>query len=363
MKKWMIAVFWALLLLPNLLWLIVSPFLEEENTENRVLTAFPVFHGDNLADYPGEIEEYINDHAAFRSQLLSINAGINLVLFHSVDNVEVIPGKEGWYFYNGGSSIADYRGENLYSEEELQLIAAKVEEVWQHYHNQGIEFAVILAPNKESIYQEYMPKYYTRLSEFTRYDQLEECLNQQTHVPVIAPKQYFLENRDMLWYFKTDTHWNEAGGFVTGQMLIDALGGKSVSLDQVIIPYDYRDAGDLALLFHMPKCFLEDYFCIVHGYYENVSVESSDRTGNGMLIQTNAPNAPDSRRVAFYRDSFGMVMVNQLSKYFQHMDYYHWQGFQPEYLRENPPDVLVYESVEREFWRILDDMDKLLETN
>mgnify|MGYP005773664507 CR=1 FL=1 len=360
MKKWMIGVFWGILLLPNLVWPAVSPFMETENTENRTMAELPPLTRENFTEYPALVEDYINDHAAFRSQLLSLNAGINLGVFHSVDNPEVILGKDGWYFYNGGSSVADYRGQNLYSEEELEEIAQAVERARLYFESQGIEFAVILAPNKEEVYSEYMPDWYTRLSEITRYDQMEGCLREKTEVPVIAPLSYFLENRERLWYFKTDTHWNEAGGFVAGQMLVDALGGQAVSLDQVVIPYDYRGPGDLALLFHMPECFLEDYFCTVNGYYDQVKVETVDPVGDGMVIRTSAPEAPDERRVAFYRDSFATVMMDKISRYFKKMDFYHWQGFDPVYLEENPPDVVVYEVVEREFERVIEDMNKLV---
>lgn len=360
MKKWMIGCFWAFLLLPNLIWPLVSPAFQGENTENRVLAELPALSRENLTEYPGLVEDYINDHAPFRSQLLSLNAGINLGLFHSVDNTEVILGKDGWYFYNGGASVADYRGQNLYTEEELSAISSAVERTRRYYESQGIEFAIILAPNKEEVYSEYMPDWYTRLSDITRYDQMEKCLKEQTQVPVIAPRDYFLENRDRLWYFKTDTHWNEAGGFVAGQMLIDALGGQAVSVDDVVIPYDYRGPGDLALLFHMPEYFLEDYFCTVNGYYEDVEITTEDKVGDGMVIRTSAPDAPDGRRMAFYRDSFATVMMDKMSRYFKNIDYYHWQGFSFEYLTENPPDVLVYEVVEREFERILDDMNKLV---
>ena len=361
MKGWMFGCFWALLVVPNVIWPLVSPFMEEENTENRVLAEFPEISRENFQEYPEAIEEYINDHAAFRSQFLSLNAGINLSLFCLVDNTSVIRGKDGWYFFDNGISVQDYRGQNLYSETELVEIVSKVLETDEYFENLGIEFAIILAPNKEEIYGEYMPTWYTRLSDVTRYDQLAGSLRELTDVPIIAPKQYFLENRDRLWYFKTDTHWNEAGGFVAGQMLIEALGGTPVSVDDVVIPYDYRGPGDLALLFHMPEAFLEDYFCIVHGYYDEVEVELERPFGNEMLVRARAPEAPDERNIAFYRDSFASVMVDKLSRYFKEVDYYHWQAFQPEYIEEKLPDVLEYEVGEPDFVRLLEDMDKMME--
>ena len=110
----------------------------------------------------------------------------------------------------------------------------------------------------------------------------------------------------------------------------------------------------------MPERFLEDYFCTVNGYLEEVEVTTEDQVGDGMVIRTSAVGAPDGRRAAFYRDSFATVMMDKMSRYFAQIDYYHWQGFSLEYLEENPPDILVYEVVEREFERILEDMDKLV---
>ncbi len=361
----MVGCFWAMLLVPNLLWLLVSPWMANSNTENRVLAEFPRITADSfykdLESYPRQIEDYINDHAAFRSQFLSLNAGINLVLFRSVDNPTVIRGRENWYFFNGGASVEDYRGQNLLSETDLITIASKVLEANRHFEELGVEFVILLAPNKERIYSEYMPSCYTRLSDITRYDQLAEGLRELTDVPIVAPKSYYLENRNRLWYFKSDTHWNEAGAFVAGQMLIETLGGNPTALEDLDVCYDYRGPGDIALLFHMPDRFLEDYSCTVNGYYEEVSVIPEMPFSPAPITRTHAENAPDKRHIALFHDSFTLVMMDKFSRYFQQVTYYPWQDFSPEYLtKEELPDVLVYEVVERDIARIVSDMDELM---
>ena len=40
--------------------------------------------------------------------------------------------------------------------------------------------------------------------------------------------------------------------------------------------------------------------------------------------------------------------------------FYHWQVFEPEFLNENKPDVLVYEVVERDLGRMMEDLEKLM---
>lgn len=367
MSRWMAGCFWAMLLGPNLLWPLVSPRMENTNTENRVLAEFPKITAEtsleDLEDYPRQIEDYINDHAAFRSPFLSLNAGINLTFFRSVDNPTVIRGRENWYFFNGGASVEDYRGQNLFSEMDLITIASKVLETSRHFRELGVDFVVLLAPNKEGIYSEYMPSYYTRLSEFIRYDQLTQGLRELTDVPVIAPKSYYLENRDQLWYFKTDTHWNAAGAFIAEQMLIETLGGTPMALEDMELSWDYRGPGDIALLFHMPEVFIEDYLYTVNGYYENVEAVPELPFAPLPITRTFAQNAPDKRHIALFHDSFGLFMMDDLSRYFEQVTYYPWQDFSPEYLtKDELPDVLVYEIVERDIARIVSDMDELMQS-
>ena len=99
---------------------------------------------------------------------------------------------------------------------------------------------------------------------------------------------------------------------------------------------------------------------MVHGYYDEVAVETADVKGDGSVRRSHAPDAPDPRRLSFYGDSFVPVMLSKISRYFRDVDFYHWQSFTLQELEEAPPDILVYEVVERELGRILEDADKLM---
>ena len=83
---------------------------------------------------------------------------------------------------------------------------------------------------------------------------------------------------------------------------------------------------------------------------------------SGNIAHISADQAPDPRRIAIYRDSFGTALLAGLPKYFAHTDFYHWQAFEPEFLNENKPDVLVYEVVERDLGRMMEDLEKLMPT-
>ncbi|MEG1293511.1 MAG: alginate O-acetyltransferase [Clostridium sp.] len=361
-KKWMVTAFFALLLGPNL----VVPFVtnadsyeQTERLEKRKLAEFPTFSASDFTEYPKKMDQYINDHAAFRNSFLSLNSSLNLKLFGYADGEDVLKGKDGWYFFTGGASIPDALGTNRFSEGDLNYINSCIQKTADYFRSQGIEFLVVLPPNKEDVYREYLPAGYDRVSDVLKGEELSAYIQTHSDVPVVDPREYLKTNKDYTWYFKTDTHWNDAAGFVTSQMIIDALGGTPTSIDDVTVTYRPCKAGDLANLFHMPESLAQDTSPVIEGYLSNTQTSLTDPLGNGGIVYAETTNAPDPRHIAFYRDSFGTAISNILPKYFEHVDFYHWQSFDASMLAERRPDVVVYEIVEREEGRIPDDMHAL----
>lgn len=355
----MAAAFWICILGPNLLFPIFKNESDESTGENRNLASFPVFSFDTINSFPASVEDYINDHAAFRNRFLSLNSTINLALFRNTDASTVILGKEGWYFYNAGSTIEDFLGINRFSDQELEKISSMMQDVSDYYEARGIQFIFISPPNKENVYSEYLPDEYKRVSTPTRRDALITYLRENTSVPILDPGPYFLENQDYQWYLKSDTHWNDAAGFIASQMVIEAAGGTPVPLEQVTIEYVPTEMGDLALQFNMPERYNEETKAVVTNYYDNSEIKLEDPTGDGNIVYLSNPEALDQRRLAIYRDSFGIALSSFLPKYFANTDFYHWREYTPQLLEENPPDIILYEIVERDLGRILDDLTKL----
>ena len=112
----------------------------------------------------------------------------------------------------------------------------------------------------------------------------------------------------------------------------------------------------------MPESMCDDTKADVSGYRNNVTIHYDSASDDGSIAHISADQAPDPRRIAIYRDSFGTALLAGLPKYFAHTDFYHWQAFEPEFLNENKPDVLVYEVVERDLGRMMEDLEKLMPT-
>ena len=85
----------ACILSPNLLFPILKTTADEGTGENRSLAAFPTLSLETIDTFPSGVEDWINDHAAFRNRFLSLNARLNLSLFQFGDSQDVITGKDG----------------------------------------------------------------------------------------------------------------------------------------------------------------------------------------------------------------------------------------------------------------------------
>lgn len=280
---------------------ILKTTADEGTGENRSLAAFPTLSLETIDTFPSGVEDWINDHAAFRNRFLSLNARLNLSLFQFGDSQDVITGKDGWYFYTGlGSSVEDFLGTNRFSAGELQMLADKLQTVHDAWKEKGTEFIFLCAPNKEGVYSEFLPDGFTAPDGPTRRSELLDYLEMHTNVPVVNPYPEFKNRRDYQWYFKTDTHWNDAAGFLVSGQIIDAAGGTSTPIENVTVTYEPRDPGDLANLFHMPESMCDDTKADVSGYRNNVTSTTTVPPTMATSPTSQPDQAPDPRRLAIY---------------------------------------------------------------
>lgn len=361
-KCLMILAFWAVILLPNFLFAVTKDRFQEDNLENRLLAEMPRFSLRPFEFHPDGIEDYINDHAAFRSQFLSLYATINMEWFDFIDSQSVLKGKDGWLFFADGESLPDYQRTNLFTQEELVNFAGKVNEAESYYAARGIEFVVLLAPSKEGIQSAHMPDGFVRMPGPSRLEQLAGYLREHTNVKIIFPQDEFQERaaRGQELYYKTDTHWNAAGAFTASQQVIDALGGAAVSMDDLDVTYMDQAPGDLARLAHLPQKYAKDSSPVIGGYYDGTEVNCTYADQYRYKVENETPAAPDPRHLAVCRDSFAESMMPYFEKYFSKTSAYHYSVFDKSRIDQLDVDIMLYEVVERQLDRITDDIDRMI---
>lgn len=199
-----------------------------------------------------------------------------------IESTQVLLGKEDWLFYKStedGDPISDYQGINHYDGATMQAIADKLTNERNQFANYGIDFYILSIPNKSSVYPEYMPDTIERKDTTSRTDLLMKYLEENTDLNVVDAKPILEKaKKKKQVYYKSDTHFNQIGAFVTVQALKDKIDGKTDSLkdvkfDKVMNNY----SGDLACLCDMQDTFNDDIQYQLDAATVNTKIKSNKR--------------------------------------------------------------------------------------
>ena len=113
-----------------------------------------------------------------------------------MESTQVLLGKNNWLFYKtelDGHPLWDYMGINHFTDDELAAIAANLVSMRDGFNALGVDFYVTALPNKEIIYEEYMPDTVARVDEVSRAEQLADYIWDNTDLVYVYPKQALLD--------------------------------------------------------------------------------------------------------------------------------------------------------------------------
>jgi len=179
----------------------------------RQLAGRPVLNTKALTSYPHDVEAYINDHLGFRKMLINWNSVARVTYLKTSSVPDVVLGKDNWLFYE--PSLKDSQGSTSFTEGELLTIRNNIEERKDWLAERDIAYLIVIPPNKETIYPEYLPNTVRTVNQQTRLDQLLDYLQSNSDVQVLDLRPALLQAKAMhTVYYKTDTHWNSYGAFV-----------------------------------------------------------------------------------------------------------------------------------------------------
>lgn len=207
---------------------------------NEKLSAAPAIHDKNgnwNDSFLKDTATWFSDHFFLRQELISLNNRVSAVLFQTSGEDSVILGKDGWLYFD--STLDDYTGQNGMTDKELSAAAHNLELMAQYCREQGKDFVFIIAPNKNSLYPEFMPDYGVVSAEHDA----QKLLSRLENTPVIDLFTAYGNQKEIL-YFKTDSHWNSKGAALAADLINQCFGKGS---DYFNASYSYTDdyTGDL----------------------------------------------------------------------------------------------------------------------
>ena len=325
--------------------------------EKRVLAPLPKLASTPIGELPKSWEAYYNDHFGFRNRLVRLYNYAMVLWLHTSPSGKVILGRNGFLFYAGDDAVSYYRGLKPFSPRQLLRLQRTLEERRDWLARQGIHFLVVVAPSKETIYPEYMPRQLNRVSRESRLDQLLRHLAAHSDIEVLdlrEPLRKAKAQRQV--YYRTDTHWNGYGAFVACQEIMSRVArwhpaAKPLPLSAFRVGEWMDDGGDLATMMGLEGRLREERI-------ELAPVAPAAHTGDpGPLIRLpdgwrplpvvkERPGDGLPRAVVF-RDSFAISLIPLLSEHFSRVSYLWEWRFDVPAIELEQPDVVILEIAER----------------
>ena len=214
-----LAAFLAVCLVPSVGMLVLP---EEEAAANQTLAQPPrLFLEDGSFNFSvlDEVTDYVADHFAFRQEMITASAQLDAAVFHVSRQEDVLMGKGDWLFYQ--ETVADYLHTQPLSEQQLFGAARTLALLQEYAAGRGARLYVTVAPNKASLYPEYLPDVGEPLAGEDDVDRLVPYLQEQG-VPYLDLFTPFREQEEVL-YYHTDSHWNVRGAALAHDALIAGL--------------------------------------------------------------------------------------------------------------------------------------------
>jgi hypothetical protein len=331
--------------------------------ENRARATCPELklQRDVLAAFPARFEAYFNDSFGLRDQLIRGNNLVRVSLLGISTSSQVMIGRRGWLYYLASGAIDDLRGTHPLSQEELARWAEALEERRDWLERRGIRYLVMFAPNKHTIYPEYMPVSFRRVSRETRYDQLYRYLREHTRLELLDLREPLLKAKsEARLFYRRDTHWNDHGAFIAYQAIATALGRWYPRMDPSPLS-SFRPVGmvrknpDLSLLLGLGE-ELPDRDYTLEPRFTRQAREADPGPGLSrreipdkwpVAMECDDPGLP---RAVFFRDSFSIALIPLLSEHFSRSLYLWHCGFDAEIVEREHPQIVIEEAVERTLW-------------
>lgn len=302
--------------------------------EKRTVVQPPRFSLDELDTFPRRFETYFNDVFGFRTQLINLHNRLTIKVFKTSPTPKVIVGKDGWLFYRSerssdGNTIQDYQGLVPYSPRQLRRIKRNIENKTRWFARHGIRFLVVLVPNKETIYREYMPDYIKRGSR-TRLDQIDELVRRNPHLPVLNLTKVLMDKKKSTRiYYKGGTHWNQFGAYWGVKAIMRRL--ENWFPDLQTIPLNaYRQRIN-------PRSSKDHWF----GFKEHRFVH--------LELKPNVQAPVNDYTLLAFRDSFLRTNPHLFRHHFRTYFEYPSRRIEQEQelVVEKQPDIVIWEMVER----------------
>lgn len=329
------------------------PFSDNEQTsENRVLAQMPSIlteDGKLNEEWGTEFESYFSDHFAFRQNMADAYGHLEGSVFGTSAQEDVILGKDDWMYYT--PTLEDYINQAKITTTGAKHIAHVLEMMSMYAGEHGAQFVFAPAPNKNSVYDEYMPARYICSDEADTLTLLEEEIagTDVVYCDLRSVLSDLAENDDRLLYHKWDTHWNNYGAAIAYSTIMDTAGLQHTDYSELSFTEEKNWDGDLYKIIYPASDEKDSNFAL--GYDFSYTYAGRFRSVDDLVINTQSNNGAGT--LLMFRDSFGRALLPFAAEDFASTSVQRAEHYPMDFLENSSADLVLLEIAERNLPNLL----------
>ncbi|CAG0976627.1 hypothetical protein ANAEL_01488 [Anaerolineales bacterium] len=272
-------------------------------------------------------------------------------------------GKDSWLFYTGDYSIHDYQKTELMGPSRLGYLVGMLESLDKQVTQNGGTVWVMIPPDKNTIYPQYMPHQIPVIGQTSRLDQLTDYLQKNTEINLLDLRPLFIDvSQSSQIYYRFDAHWNCLGAYYGSNELLTQVSALHPEVQtRPLTDYKLGSMTDSTLdIARVMGLELQEETVTLTPKFPigSISYESYD---DSAAIMAAANSQTDLPTALVIHDSFYTECLNQfLEPQFSQVIFSHYEKTKfSDYLKlieTEKPDVVIVEFAERHieyFFRLM----------
>ena len=285
-----------------------------------------------------DFETWFSKRFAFRGTVVDLFSTLKEQLFRT-GNDQVIVGEDHFLYFQ--DTLDNFMRENPLTDEEIRSIGDALSHLTAYAEEHGARLLFVCAPNKNTVYPEYMPARYrtTQSNAMSDLDRLYAYLDGETTVDYLDLRPILADaKQEALLYHKRDSHWNGYGAHVAYEAIMEHLALPTPDFSVLPRSNITTHEGDLDRLLYPGTNTVFDY----DGQYIYTSAFSTEMD---MTITTRS--ADKAGTLLCFRDSFASALLGDLAITFSVAQLERAIPYRLDLLETTRADIVIVEIVER----------------
>ena len=290
-----------------------------------------------------DFETWFSKRFAFRGTVVDLFSSLKETVFQT-GNDQVIVGEDGFLYFQ--DTMDSFLKENPLTDDEIRSIGTALSNLSAYAEEHGAHLLFVCAPNKNTVYPEYMPaRYRTSPSNaMSDLDRLHAYLDAETAVDYLDLRPILTAAKEeQLLYHKRDSHWNGYGAHIAYEAIMTHLGLPMPDFSVLPRTDITTHEGDLDRLLYPGTVKYDDN--TVYNYDGQYIYTSAFSTEMDMSITTRS--AGTAGTLLCFRDSFSSALIGDFAVSFSQMQMERAIPYRLDLLESFKADIVIVEIVER----------------